>query len=258
MKLSHLAAISTGIIITLGVILIAPAFLRTPGDATARTNPIMIIFDIRDTASNEVQISEWCRDLADLVELHSIKATIFESGNVARTNSECVTSFPDNIDIGSKTNNHVNLQSVDYSNALEEVSEGKEAIDSAGQLNSKLFKAPNGATDENIFSLLNRSGILADFSYSDHYNVYENGLFIMHPAITFDGRSIDLEDLRATASSAGVNTPIIILFDNTMEISQIDEVILLLQNNLAPPNFEFVNASEMTGIDLTVRGGELG
>ena len=256
MKLSHLAAISTGIIIALGVILIAPAFLRTHGDAVAGTKT-MIVFDIRDPASDEAKLSEWCKDLADLVKLHTIKAAIFESGNVAKTSPECVTSFPNYIDIGSKTNNHVNLQSLEYSKALEEVRAGKLAIDSAGHLNSKLFKAPNDATDENIYSLLNRSGILADFSYSDHYNVYENGLFIRHAATIFDGRSIDLENLRATSSTAGGNTPIIILFDNTMEISQINEVILLLQKNLAAPQFEFVNASEMTGIDLTVREEEL-
>lgn len=255
MKLVYLASISTGIIIALGVVLISPAFLRNHTDATARTTPLIIVFDVRDTHGYEPEVSEWCKDLADLVELHEIKATIFQSGNIAQNNPECVTSFPNYIDIGSQTNNYVNLQSVDYSIALEEVSAGKRAIDSIGQLNSKLFKAPNGATDENIYSLLNRSGILADFSYADHYNVHENGQFIRYPVITLDGRSIDLEKIQATVSSGG-STPLIILFDNTMELSEINGVILLLQNNLTPANLEFVNASELTGIDLTVREDE--
>ena len=78
-------------------------------------------------------------------------------GKLAESYPKCVTLFSSNdgIDIGSSTYNYINLTSTqDYLLTLEEVKEGKRAVDSIGRLDSKLFKAPSGSTNQNIYSLL--------------------------------------------------------------------------------------------------------
>ena len=77
------------------------------------------------------------------------------------------------MDIGSRTYNNVNLNQIpDYSFKLQEIIQGKLAIDRAGNLTSKAFQRIS-SYDQDIYSLLNRANITADFSYNDQYNLYQ-------------------------------------------------------------------------------------
>ncbi|MFC1933422.1 hypothetical protein ACFLXU_07400 [Chloroflexota bacterium] len=114
-----------------------------------------------------------------------------------------------------------------------------------------IFRAPFGATDQNIYSLLSRSGILADFSYENQYNVYQDGQFVKYDAITYMARDYS-PGFFSTLSQT--SKPVIIVFDDSYSISDTEELI----SGLKKANVEFVNASELTGLTLTIRGGELG
>ena len=126
-------------------------------------------------------------------------------------------SSNENIDIGSQTYTYANLTSIpDYTKQLSEVKSGKSAIDYVGKVDSKLFRAPYGSTDGNIYSLLSRSGILADFSYSNQYNKYENGQFIKYDAITYNPLSNQSNISNTLSSSNGKN--VLINFDNSIPL----------------------------------------
>lgn len=255
MKLAHLGAISTGIVVVIGIVLIVPAFLRN-GTGTDQGVIILLSFDIQGNDDAEA-VSSWCRDLASVLEKHRIKAAVFVSGEIAETKPECVTSFSSDVDIGSQTYSYVNLTAIDYTDALEEVRAGKNAVDEAGEINSRLFKAPFGSTDENIYSLLKRSMILADFSYSSQYNKSENDLFIKYNLTSFSGNNDGQEQFFALISSSSpVTTPIAVNFDSSMQVEQIDEFISKLES-VHNHRILFVNASDLTGLDLTIREDEL-
>src|ERR1700756_5493706 len=147
MKIVHVGAIITGIVISMGVLLILPEFLRP-----SPTQPILLSFSI----TNEQNLPNWCHDLSYVLEKNNVKAAVFVIGKVAERHPDCVTGFPQDVDIGSESYDHVALTSIsDYTTQLAEVKNGKAAVDKAGNLDSKLFKAPYGATDANIYSLLN-------------------------------------------------------------------------------------------------------
>jgi hypothetical protein len=109
-----------------------------------------------------------------------------------------------------------------------------------------VFRAPFGATDQDIYSLLSRSGILADFSYNDQYNVYQNGQFVRYDAAVYEGRDYSPDYFLALPD---ISKPIIIFFDNRCPISSIETFISTLKKG----NLEFVNASELAGFTLTDR-----
>ncbi len=205
---------------------------------------VMLTFSIGD----DDNLPDWCLDLSSVLKKHQVSATVFFSGRVADQYPECVKAFEKNIDIGSQTYNFVDLTSIpDYSSQLEEIREGKEAVDEAGLLSSRLFKAPFGLTDENIYSLLNRSSIIADFSYDRQYNKYHDGQFIRFDLVTYDGAAYSTDFL---ASINTTKTPVLINYDNNnSSIEKIDELIFKLKKD----NIDFVNASELTGLILTVR-----
>ena len=117
----------------------------------------------------------------EFLEDNHAHATVFVTGVIADRYPSCITAFPHYVDIGSQGYTYTSLNSIsDYTLKLEDIRNGKQAIDDAGSIDSKLFKAPYGDVDENIYSLLRRSQIVAEFSYPDHYNLYQNNCFIKY------------------------------------------------------------------------------
>ena len=240
LKLTHAAIISTTLIITFGILIVAPSFVRPNGDQKLK---IMLSVNIIDPGN----VVAWCRDLTAFLKQNGISATIFFSGKIAEMFPESVRGFPSNIDIGSETYNCVDLASLrDSSLQLEEVDKGKFMVDIAGNLSSKAFKAPFGSTDESIHLLLRTSGILADFSYDNHYNVRADEQFIKYGCSAYDGYE-HCADFFMSLPRTG--KPVILNFNNTLPVSTIIELVSQLKGN----DVEFVNASQLTGLSLTGR-----
>lgn len=245
MKMIQAGTIATGIVILIGLAIILPVyFQKRPISESA----VLLSFSI----INDNNVAKWCNDLSSILEKYDLKATVFITGKVAETNPDCVSTFSSTtIDIGSQTYNYVNLTSIpDYTVALEEVRNGKEVLDKTGNLNSRLFKAPYGSTDEDIYSFLTRSGIVADFSYAEHYNKYENGKFIKYELAVYDGRGNSSDQLNNIVSS-NKGMPVLVNFDNSISIDQIDTFISKLKS--MSDNIYFINASDLMGINLTER-----
>lgn len=244
MKLVHLSAISTGTVIAIGVVLVAPAFFQVPKSPSV--TPVMLAFDVLDSG-NAAALSGWCNDLSAFLQAQKLRATVFVSGKTAEAAPDCVVFSP-GIDVGSRTYSYVDLTRVeDYTKALEEVKAGKQAVDRAANVDSKLFRAAGGLTDADIYSILNRAGIVADFSYGDHYNVYESGLYVKHDAETLPGLQASAKEFKHTA------VPVIIHFDSAARVGQIEAIVAKLRSDL-DSRFKFVNASDLAGSDLTIRG----
>lgn len=242
MKLSFAAIISTTIVVIIGLILISPMYL--PTQTTANNPKLMLAFSISDS----VDVIEWCQNLSNILKNHSMEATAFFTGKVAEKNPECVTIFSDEIDIGSQTYSNTNLTSInDYSIQLEEIKKGKNAVDIAGNLDTKSFKAPFGATDQNIYSLLSKNGILADFSYENQYNIYQNNQFIKIEIESFQYSEIPSELFSKTNEQT---KPIILYLNNNIPIYEIEKLIQQIEES----SFETVSASNLVGINLTIRG----
>jgi peptidoglycan/xylan/chitin deacetylase (PgdA/CDA1 family) len=204
----------------------------------------MLSFDI----TNEQNLPYWCVELSQVLEEHSVNSVIFLRGKTAEKFPECVNTFHDGVDIGSQTYSYVDLQTIDdYTLQLEEVEHGKHAIDKIGNFDSKLFKAPYGSTDENIYSLLSRSGILVDFSYEHQFNKFYKGKFIKFDSVSYHSPNIKsiISEIKT------VKEPIILNYDNTIPVSEIENLLATLKSE----NIRFVSPSELTGIDLTTRTG---
>ncbi len=188
-------------------------------------------------------------ELSNVLQKHNVNAAIFISGKTAQLYPECITSFGTGIDIGSQTYNYVNLKSIpDYSVQLDEIINGKNIIDNTGNLDSKLFRAPYGNTDDDIYSLLYRSNILADFSYENQYNKYENGTFIKYQISNYNTSKYSKDFFLKLDEN---NKPIIINFDNSISIKSIEDFIVDINSK----NIHFVSASELTKTQLTIRYG---
>jgi hypothetical protein len=95
--------------------------------------------------------------------------------------------------------------------------------------------------------LLSRSDILADFSYENQYNIYQDGQFIKFEATAYNGSENSAEFFLSLSNS---ETPIIINFDNTFSVAEVSIFVSKLKSG----NFEFLRASEVLGFDLTLRG----
>jgi peptidoglycan/xylan/chitin deacetylase (PgdA/CDA1 family) len=221
--------------------MIAPAFTQY---SLQDSKDVLLSFTIDNSPTG---VSSWCTELSSLLEERRItKAVVFVSGKTAEANPECITSFSSGIDIGSQTYNYVNLTSVaDYLDALDEVKRGKEAVEKVGNIDSRVFKAPYGSTDDNIYSLLHRSGILADFSYQDHYNKYVRNQFERYEATSLS--ATDQTSFRLSDEAS----PFILEFDSSIPVDKIGEVILKFESENS--DIRFVSASELTEIDLTIR-----
>jgi peptidoglycan/xylan/chitin deacetylase (PgdA/CDA1 family) len=242
LKLKHLGIATMALVIIAGGVMISPLYYH-PAKAEPRQK-VMLAFSV--TEPNGVM--GWCDNLSQVLFDHGIGATLFMVGKVAEEYPDAVWYFSNEVDVGSQTFDNVALTGIaDYTVRLEEVNRGKQAVDDVGTVNSKLFRAPFGATDGDIFSLLGRSGILADFSYNGYYNVFRDDKFVKYDAQTFNAADITPEQFAVLTYSP---TPLIVFFENTMSVSKIDSFIASLENAGA----EFVNASQLTGLTLTVRG----
>jgi hypothetical protein len=261
MKMVHVGLISTGLVIAVGLAIVIPAFTQQYSEGLTRTSPrpIMLIFSINNM--NSSSIGEWCNDLSSTLTKHNVKATIFLSGLVAENNPQCITSFSEDVDIGSQTYSYANLTAIaDYTRALEEVKKGKDSIDRIGNLDSKLFRAPYMSTDENIYSLLSRNEIVADFSYSSQYNKYEKGLFIRYDAESVEVSNLSKEELSILLNVEGridksglFKVPLFLNFGSSAAISDIDSTISTIQEY--SDKVKIVNASELIQVQLTARNG---
>jgi peptidoglycan/xylan/chitin deacetylase (PgdA/CDA1 family) len=234
--------IATVSVIVVGVAIALPPFLQPP-----RGPSVLLAFSI---VSDE-NMPDWCSEVSNFLDENKLHAVVFFSGEMAENHSQCVASFGENIDIGSSTYSYKNLATItDYSEQLREIQEGKNAVGLTGNLDSKSFRAPFGGTDDNIYSLLSRSGILADFSYSDRYHKYYQGQFIWFGITVYNASSISgesVKDLQHDENDRAIQIDI----DNTVPVSRIREIIGTLKDERA----QFLNASELTGIQLTIREG---
>ena len=240
MKIVHVGIISTAIVIALGIGIVLPPYLP-------QSKPLVVLlsFDI----ANKDNLPQWCNQLSSVLDRQNVKATIFVTGKVASQYPKCVSAFSNRNDVGSQTYDYVNLTSIDdYTVQLKEVKNGKQAVDASANIDSRLFKAPYGVTDENIYSLLNRSGILADFSYTNQYNKYYNGEFIKFNATTYDGITHSADFFHTLSS----DNPVLINFDNSTPVENIDKYISQLKSK----HILLIDASELTGINLTINQGE--
>lgn len=207
------------------------------------SRPVLLSFDIVD----DNNLPNWCIDLSKTLEKNNVKAAVFVTGKIAEKYPQCVQVFHEDIDIGSETYSYVNLNTIlDYSLQLDEVKSGKYAVDKVGKLDSKLFRAPYGNTDENIYSILNRSGILVDFSYSNQYNKFSEDKFIKYNLTSYDGAYHNAGFFKNLKFD---ENPLMINYDNTISVTEIDNFI----SNLKSDKLHFVSASELTKIELTSR-----
>lgn len=248
MKIRYAGILVISVLILAGIAILLPIYLQErPGPA------LMLSFNIVNTDN----IPTWCNELSSTLQKYDIKATIFLTGELAKAYPNCVSLFStnSNIDVGSSTYNYSNLVLIsDYSKALQQVESGKMAVDNISKLDSKVFRAPYGSTNDNIYSLLTRSGILADFSYTNKYNKFEDGQFIKYNLTAYNGSSSPSDDLLNSLSSSSMNKPIMVVFNNSIPINQIDSFIAETKSKIS--NIDFVNSSELTNIPLSVRKEE--
>lgn len=236
MKLVHVGIISTSLVIIAGISLVAPALIIPNMPAT---HSVLLSFEIK----NSNNLPEWCEDLASKVKEENLKGVIFIPGEIAQEFPECVNLFGKNFDIGSSTLRYSSLESYsDYQKQLDVIKNGKDLLDKTGNLDSKIFKAPFGYTDQNIYSLLTRSGIIADFSYDKQYNYYQNGQFIKYDLQEIDKNS-DIDNIEK-------NALLLVNFDNTDSVESIFEDINLIKKH----NVVFKSPSEIIDNQLTLRG----
>jgi peptidoglycan/xylan/chitin deacetylase (PgdA/CDA1 family) len=219
----------------------APAQKEPEQDKAAKR--IMLNFSVYQSAD----VTEWCEKLSSILNAYDIGANVFIVGKVAEQYPRCVLCFNEKVDIGSMTYNYVNLTDIsNYILKFLEIEKGKTAVDTAGNLISCIFMAPYGATDENIYSLLWRSSILADYSYINQYNLYKDGQFIKYDAAIYASRDY-APDFFLTLPEA--DTPVIINFDNSYPISSLEAFIA----KLVEGGVELINASDLVGFALTIR-----
>lgn len=243
MKLVYFGGISTGIVLILGMVMVLPPFLQPEPK-----QQLLLSFSISDSEN----LSNWCDELSSVLFENKVKAAVFISGEVAEEFPRCVTSFSHEVDIGSQAFHYSPITKISaYSLQLDEIQKGKNIIDEIGNLDTKLFKAPYGETDDNIYSLLSHSDILADFSYKDQYNKFYEDQFIWFKIKSYESSdySNSVTPIISDIESKGNQIPIVINFEGKIPIEEIEEIIFDLKSK----NFEFVNASDLVGYDLTQR-----
>lgn len=241
MKLKHAAIVATVIVLVGGFALISPLFLHALKGKPQQG--VMFAFIISDS-KNAVEES---RSISGVLGKRNLKASVFIPGEIAERHPEIISFFGDKADIGSQTYSNINLTTItDYSLKLQEVDRGKRAVDTAGSLNSMLFHAPSGATDQDIYSLLSRSGIFADFSYENQFNVYRNGQFEKYQAVTFMARNYSPNFFSTVSRISG---PVIIYFQGDYPANDLETIISTLERQ----KVKFLTASDLAGFPLTIR-----
>ncbi|MCJ7634052.1 polysaccharide deacetylase family protein [Candidatus Bathyarchaeota archaeon] len=238
MKILYAGAISTALIIVIGIALVIPIYFRFQSESPI----VMLVFSVIDGATAQ----DWFDNLSTILRVNGVPATLFITGDFVNSHPGCLDGLAESIDVGSQTYSYVNLTNVsDYLVQLQEVKRGKEAVDAAGNFESRLFMAPFRATDDNLYSILNRSGILADFSSTDHYTKVYNGRFLRFDVKSYNGSLLSANQI--LQGKAG--DPIIIYFESFTSIARISELLASLKS----AKWRFINASEITGLPLTER-----
>lgn len=206
------------------------------------SSPVVLSFSM----VNGWNAPDWCTGLASVLARHQVNATVFVTGEVAEQNPECVTTFvSQGTDVGSQTYRYVNLNAVsDYEYALEEIRLGKEAVDNAGNIDSRVFRAPFGQPNVDLYPLLSSANVTADFSYTTKYSVYEGETFVEYDLVECDC----LDSPERIEQLAGLHIPIMINIDNATHPGEIESLIVSLKEK----EMHFVSASELTGHDLTM------
>lgn len=203
-------------------------------------SPVVLSFSMVDGWN----APQWCNDLATVLARHEVNATVFITGQVAEQNPQCVTVFvAQGTDVGSQTYRYVNLNVIsDYEYALEEVRLGKEAVDAAGNIDSRVFRAPFGQPPAGHYSLLSSSNITADFSSTTKYGVYEGDQFVDHDLVECDC----LDSPERAEQLVGLHIPIMINIDNSTHPGEIESLIVALKES----DMKFVSASQLMDPDL--------
>jgi hypothetical protein len=104
----------------------------------------------------------------------------------------------------------------------------------------------SGGVDENIYSLLRRSQIVAEFSYHDHYNLYHNGTFVKYDLVAINGS----KDFRKIDNVSGSTVPLAVNFYNSDNLSEIDNDIKELRSR---HEYQLISSSDLANMNLTVR-----
>ena len=241
MKLKLAAGIATTLVIIVGLAIISPLFF-VPKSSEEPKQKVMLSFSVDD---NNGEVTDWCKNLSQVLNKYNYPAALFIVGKIAEANPEAITFFSDKVTIGSQTYSNVDLATIkDYSLKLMEVQKGKEAVDEAGHIKTEIFKAPFGSTDEDIYSLLSRSGIIADFSYTHQFNVFENNQFIKVNATAYKAEIYSPDYFLSLAMTS---EPLIIEFDSTWTITQIDTYL----KNFGAGVFDLVNAQDLVQLVWT-------
>lgn len=202
---------------------------------------ILLFFDI----DNKQNLPQWCDDLEYSLKKQNIHATIFVTGKIAEEYPSCINNLVKQNDVGSLTYDYFNLTEGDYATQLDEIKHGKDVIDEIGHVDSKLFKAPYGNTDDDTYDALNQSEIIADFSHNTQYYKFYNGAFLKFDDIAYDG-ALHTADFFQNLSTY---EPVIVDFNNTIPVTNIDQFISQLKTG----NILLQNASQLVGTDLTVQ-----
>jgi hypothetical protein len=241
LKLRQTAIIATVLVIIAGFAMIAPLFFQHDQQQTGSKQIVMLSFTVSETYN----VVDWCQNLSSILSSYNLPATIFIEGKIAEQDPQTVECFGSQVDFGSLTYDNVNLTTIDdYSLKLWEVKQGKAAVDSSTNKNSTVFQAPNGATDQDIFSILSSSGIKADFSYKDHFNLYRNGRFEKIGADIVDVKDYTTENLLKREITT---RPLILQFDNTLTTEQVDSFLFSLKAG----TYNFVKSSALLDLVQT-------
>jgi peptidoglycan/xylan/chitin deacetylase (PgdA/CDA1 family) len=239
------AVLASAIVIGLGVLYALPPYLKAI-ESSQKVPEVLLSLSI----TSDQNMPDWCRDIADFVNNNHLKAVVFFSGEVAEQYPECVRDFSADVDIGSSTYSYEKLSAErDYLNQLEDIRKGKAVIDSIAGINSKVFKAPHGYTDDNIYSLLSRNGITADFSREGSFNRFDNEKFIFNELKTFKLSNSSADEIETELSHKG-SDQIQITADNSMSAEEITSLVARILDN---HDSSFTNASDLTALNLTSR-----
>ena len=135
------------LVIIAGFAMIAPLFFGHDQMRKENKQVVLLSFTVTEAAD----VVAWCQNISSILSSYNLPAAIFIEGKVVEQNPQTVSCFGSAVDFGSLTYDNVNLNSLDdYQLRLWEVEQGKAAVDNVANVNSTFFKAPNGATDENI------------------------------------------------------------------------------------------------------------
>src|SRR6185503_5488436 len=211
------------IVIVVGILYTLPPYLKAI-EASQRVPTAILSISIvsRDN------MPTWCTEISEYLARTSVKATIFFAGEIAEEYPDCPRSFSQDVDIGSSTYSYGKLSAArDYNDRLDDIRKGKEAIDSLTGIDSRIFKAPLGYTDDDIYSLLSRNNITVDFSGDQSFNRYHDDQFVFYELHTLDLKEISVEKAELQFANK-VSDSIQVRADNTVPVEQVIDLIDVL------------------------------